>query len=86
MIADTPYQWSWDTTSYPNGEYTIIVKAYDTAGKMESSETTVTVENIELPWWQTQSWIIIQVLIALGGLMIGIIGLSRRGKGRSETL
>jgi parallel beta-helix repeat protein len=85
MITDTPYQWSWDTTQYPNGEYTILVKAYDTAGKMETSETTVTVENVALPWWQTQSWIIIEVLIALGGLTIGIIGLARRSRGRSEN-
>ncbi|MDH5783685.1 MAG: right-handed parallel beta-helix repeat-containing protein, partial [Candidatus Bathyarchaeota archaeon] len=26
---DTPYEWLWDTTQYPNGAYTITVKAYD---------------------------------------------------------
>lgn len=84
MITDTPYQWSWDTTQYPNGEYIITVKAYDTAGKMETSETTVTVENVERPWWQTPSWIIVEVLIALGGLLVGVISLLRRGRGRVE--
>jgi parallel beta-helix repeat protein len=85
MTTDTPYQWLWDTTKYPNGEYTILVKAYDTAGKMETSVTTITVENVELPWWQTQFWVIIQVLIAIGGLLIGVVGLRRRGRVRSEN-
>jgi hypothetical protein len=68
MTTDAPYQWSWDTTQYPNGNYTITVNAYDASGKMSASETTVTVANVELPWWQTQSWIILEVLIALSGL------------------
>ncbi|MDH5780645.1 MAG: Ig-like domain-containing protein, partial [Candidatus Bathyarchaeota archaeon] len=70
---DTPYEWLWDTTQYPNGEYTITVKAYDTLGKAQTRETTVTVKNVESPWWQTHLWTIIEVLIAIGGLMLGIL-------------
>jgi parallel beta-helix repeat protein len=72
-VADTPYQWSWDTTQYPNGEYTITVKAYDTAGHTQTSETTVTVKNMELPWWQTHFWTITQVLVATGGLVLALL-------------
>jgi len=70
---DAPYEWLWDTTQYPNGEYTITVKAYDIIRHMTSSETTVTVKNVESPWWQTHLWTIIEVLIAIGGLMLGIL-------------
>lgn len=70
---DVPYEWLWDTTQYPNGGYTIAVRAYDTLGKVQTSETTVTVRNVESPWWQTNFWTIIEVLVAIGGLMLGII-------------
>ena len=70
---DTPYDWLWDTTQYPNGAYTITVNAYDPIGHSTSSETTVTVKNVELPWWQTHLWTIIEVLIAIGGLILGIL-------------
>ncbi len=72
-VTDTPYQWSWDTTKYPNGEYTITVKAYDAVGHTTESETTVTVKNVESPWWQTHLWTIIQALVAIGGLILGIL-------------
>jgi len=72
-IYETPYQWSWDTTKYPNGDYTITIKAYDTIGNVKTSETTVTVQNVELPWWQTHALTIIQVLIAIGGLILGTL-------------
>jgi len=72
-IYETPYQWSWDTTKYPNGDYTITIKAYDTLGNINTSETTVTVQNVELPWWQTHALTIIQVLIAIGGLILGTL-------------
>jgi len=68
-----PYQWAWDTTKYPNGEYTITVKAYDAIGNVRTSETTVTVQNVEAPWWQTHALTIIQVLIAIGGLILGTL-------------
>ena len=75
---DVPYEWLWDTTQYPNGEYIITVRAYDTLGKTQTSETTVTVRNVESPWWQTNFWTIIEVLVAIGGLMLGIITYFRR--------
>ena len=70
---DTPYDWLWDTTQYPNGAYTITVSAYDLIGHNTSRETTVTVKNVESPWWQTHLWTIIEVLIAVGGLILGIL-------------
>lgn len=72
-VSDTPYQWSWDTTQYPNGEYAITVKAYDTVGNTQTKETTVTVKNVESPWWQTNLWTIIQVLVAIGGLILALL-------------
>jgi parallel beta-helix repeat protein len=85
-VTDTPYQWSWDTTQYPNGEYTITVRAYDTSGKAQTSETTVTVRNAESPWWQTHLWTIIEVLVAVGGLMLGILTyLASRSKKKKES-
>ena len=79
-VTDTPYQWSWDTTKYPNGEYTITIKAYDMAGHTQTSETTVTVKNVESPWWQEHLWTIIQVLIAVGGLIVAIVAYVTRRK------
>jgi len=60
-------------TLYPNGVYTITVNAYDLIGHSTSSETTVTVKNVESPWWQTHLWTMIEVLIAIGGLILGIL-------------
>jgi parallel beta-helix repeat protein len=71
--TNAPYQWSWDTTEYPNGEYTIEVKAYDTVGHVKTSQTTVTVKNVETPWWQAHMWTIIQVLVATGGLILAVL-------------
>jgi len=79
-VTNTPYQWSWDTTKYANGEYTITVKAYDTIERVTTSETTVTVKNVESPWWQTHFWTIMQVLIAIGSLMLGILTFTYRRK------
>ena len=78
VVTETPYRWSWDTTEYPNGEYTITVKAYDTMGNMKTSQTGVTVRNVESPWWQTHFLTIIEVLTAIGGLILGIITLKKR--------
>jgi len=83
-VTDAPYQWSWDTTKYPNGEYTITIKAYDTVGHTQTSETTVTVKNVESPWWQEHLWTIIQVLIAVGGLIVAIIAYVTRRKEKEE--
>jgi parallel beta-helix repeat protein len=70
---NVPYQWSWDTTEYPNGEYTIKVKAYDAVGHAQTSQTTITVKNVESPWWETNIWTIIQVLVAIGSLMLAVV-------------
>lgn len=71
--TNTPYQWSWDTTEYLNGEYTIGVKAYDTFGHVKTSQTTVTVKNVEPAWWQAHLWTIIQVFVAIGGLIFAVL-------------
>jgi hypothetical protein len=47
-----PYQYSWDTTLYTNGNHTIKVKAANTAMQVKESEITVTVENV---WHMTLS-------------------------------
>ena len=82
---DVPYEWLWDTTQYPNGGYTITVRAYDTLGKVQTSETTVTVRNVESPWWQTNFWTIIEVLVAIGGLMLGIIAYLTRKREEKKS-
>jgi hypothetical protein len=41
----TPYVYSWDTTSLVPGAYTIITKAYDAAGNISQSSSSVTVVN-----------------------------------------
>ena len=48
LATDTaaPYSFSWDTTAYTNGTYTLYAKAYDAAGNVgQSSSVTVTVSN-----------------------------------------
>jgi len=82
----TPYQWSWDTTECPNGEYTIEVKAYDTVGHVQTRQTAVTVKNVESPWWEVHMWTIIQVLVAIGGLMLAVLTyLTRKKEKKKET-
>lgn len=84
--TDAPYQWSWDTTEYPNGEYTIRVKAYDTVGHAQTSQTTITVKNVEPPWWEAHMWTIIQVLVAIGGLILAVLTyLTRKKEKKKET-
>jgi hypothetical protein len=68
-----PYQWAWDTTKYPNGVYTITVKAYDTIGNVKTRDITVTVNNVEVPWLQANLLTIAQVAIGLGGLTLAIV-------------
>jgi len=81
---EMPYQWSWDTTQYSNGEYIISAKAYDNFGNMKTCETTVTVENAEIPWWQTHLWSIVQVLIGVGSLILGTIAYLTRKRRKEE--
>jgi parallel beta-helix repeat protein len=84
-LYEAPHQWSWDTTQYPNGQYTITTKAYDNVGNAKTSQVQVTVNNIESPWWQTQFWTIVQVLIAVGGLIVAVLAyLTRTKKGKKK--
>ncbi len=69
---EMPFQWTWDTTRHANGEYTVVARAYDNIGNMKTSETRVTVKNVESPWWQTHFFTIVQVLVAICGLILGI--------------
>lgn len=44
---DEPYEFYWDTTADPDGEYTLVAKAYDAAGNVgESSPVVVKVANV----------------------------------------
>jgi hypothetical protein len=83
-LYEAPYQWSWDTTQYPNGEYTITTKAYDTVGHTKTSQTQVTVNNIESPWWQTHFWTIMQVLVGVGGLIVAILAYLTRTREKKK--
>lgn len=65
--------WELDTTRYPNGEYTITAKAFDNLGSMKACSTKVTINNIEAPWWKTDFWTIIQVLVGVGGLLLAVL-------------
>ncbi|WP_160295285.1 Ig-like domain-containing protein [Geobacter sp. OR-1] len=49
--ADTasPYLYSWDTSTLPQGAYTLMAKAYDAAGNVSQSSKTVTVLNDTIP-------------------------------------
>lgn len=41
----SPYSYSWNTTTVANGNYTLVAKAYDAAGNVQSATKTVTVSN-----------------------------------------
>jgi len=78
-------RWELDTTRYPNGKYTITVKVYDDLGNVKSCQTQITIDNIEVAWWQTHFWSIIQVLIGVGSLILGAIAyLTRKGRKKEE--
>ena len=40
----SPYEWIWDTTSYPSGSHTIKAMAYDTANQTAEDSISVTVD------------------------------------------
>lgn len=42
---EAPYSIIWDTTGIPNGAVTLMVKAFDTDGRVAVAQRTVTVEN-----------------------------------------
>ena len=49
-ITTSPYNYSWNTTTYANGSHTIYSKAYDAANNVGTSSTiTVTVNNTATP-------------------------------------
>jgi parallel beta-helix repeat protein len=87
-VTNMPYQWSWDTTRYPNGEYMIRVIAYDTVGHFQTRKTVVTVKNVESPWWEVHFWTIMQVLVAIGSLILAVLtyltGKKKRKKKEKE--
>ncbi|MBU5638110.1 fibronectin type III domain-containing protein [Geomonas sp. Red69] len=44
--STAPYSYSWNTTAYPDGSYTLTAKTYDAAGNVgQSASTYVTVKN-----------------------------------------
>ena len=45
----TPYTWSWDSTTVPDGSHTIIATAYDTSSQTTSDSINVIVDNINDP-------------------------------------
>ncbi|MHA1928826.1 MAG: Ig-like domain-containing protein [Candidatus Thorarchaeota archaeon] len=45
--TSSPYSYDWDTTSLVDGEYTIVVIAYDSAGNSAETLHVVTVDNSE---------------------------------------
>jgi hypothetical protein len=67
------YQWEWDTKAYTNGEYTITVKAFDMANHSRTSAVTVTVENVEPSWWQTNLWALLLASIIIVVLILAIV-------------
>jgi hypothetical protein len=51
-VDKTPYQWVWNTETSSNGNYTIVVKAYDFANHNQTTSLKVTVKNTEFSWLQ----------------------------------
>lgn len=44
--STTPYAWTWDTSVFANGPYTLSAKAYDAAGNVAASpDVNITVNN-----------------------------------------
>ncbi|QEE16865.1 Ig-like domain-containing protein [Promethearchaeum syntrophicum] len=43
--SSSPYAWTWDTKSVPNGDHVITVRAYDAAGNYGEDSLTITVDN-----------------------------------------
>lgn len=57
----TPYEWSWDTTTTPNGSHDLQSKAYDSANNVGSSAiNTVTVNNAVPPGTDISGWKVTQ--------------------------
>lgn len=72
-----PYEWSWDTTKYPNGAYTVTVSAFDDAGQSITKRIQVVVKNSESPPWPLIS-ICVTVGIGVTSITIALLGYRRR--------
>nr|MDO8045203.1 Ig-like domain-containing protein [Candidatus Baldrarchaeota archaeon] len=44
---EVPYEWSWDTTTYEDGTYTLTVIAYDTFSNTNTTKIIITIDNTE---------------------------------------
>ena len=50
--TSSPYEYSWNTTQYADGNHTIQVRAIDNAGNVGSASITVNVQNAQQQVWQ----------------------------------
>jgi hypothetical protein len=51
-VTKSPFEYILDTTLYPNGEYTIIVRVYEKTGLMTGVRIKIRIENTHYTGWQ----------------------------------
>jgi hypothetical protein len=71
----SPYSWSFDTTAYPLGTYTIRAVAYDTNGAQTVAERTVNF--VETPSWISYLPFII-ILLVVPIVILSVLSLRKR--------
>lgn len=79
LAADTttPYSFSWDSRTRPNGSTTLVAKAYDAAGNVASSNTvSVNVSNTATSTTDTTPPVVAIVNPASGATVSGTVGVN----------
>jgi len=52
VVTKSPFEYIWDTTLCPNGEYNILVRAYEKTGLMTGVRIKIWIENTHYTGWQ----------------------------------
>jgi beta-lactamase superfamily II metal-dependent hydrolase len=85
----SPYSWSWNTTSTPNGSHALVSKAYDAAGNFGTSLTvTVTVNNLtstDISNWRIVQANSAQTFFLPAGTIVAANGYVVIGRNASKT-
>jgi subtilisin family serine protease len=73
-VSAAPFSFSWDSTAFANGNHTLTVKAYDTAGNVGSASVAVSVNNVAVV--DSQAPTIVITKPSSGGTVSGNISIA----------
>jgi hypothetical protein len=79
-LTSQPFSYSWNTTLVTDGEHTITVTAYDTAGNQATDSINIDVLNYTTPQPPIPGFPIEAIILVLVTILVGILVYRRRRK------